>query len=602
MLICEWAVNAGNIFVWVFSLSMWHLMSRSISVDGLAFHNIKCGTSDSIKFKFDETKADKTGEFVQEKNCYANPLNGYLCYFLALACWISLNAERLEATEHLFIIAGSQFGSASQRYCTQLAELVAKHFETAKHHLRVSHFNAHGIRKGSGTHASSATTAPPSFVAVAACGEWSIGKILDVYFKFAMAGDQYLGRLLALLNPEKPDFAILPPHWKDPTHPSIQKGIKVAFRNVLLEHGQSSHDPTGLLSLLLASMVHHSEWMLKICAQYPDHPFHSIALLSDSELLAELKNEHLTMEPNSHVPSATGVPPHVVHTRALNDVHAVCIETRDNVSQFNSTLRNAISEAVDAKVAAEGGVNQSILQTSLKQLKDEIFDRLSSISFKEPVPDEQNGPNEFPDSIDPNVRLAGPFEFFYKSTNWCIPESFQFPAGITRLNGWRLWLKGTVIVEGSKQWRIKPYRKLAGHNFHSKQLKDEYKLNWKPIFTKMAEAPGLSIPSSLEQIDNDFIESSYKIATDYLKSCFSYIFKSSDEGLVNSYTVGTWSYKIKYSVVKKCGTPEDIAMLPDPTRHNRRHKEKRTFTRGPSRKPNKIAKKGTSKRSSLPQT
>ena len=88
-LICLWAVNAGNVFVWVFSLAMWNLMSRSISVDGLAFHHIKSGASDSIKFKYDETKADKTGEFVQEKNCYANPLKPHVCFFLALGCWIS---------------------------------------------------------------------------------------------------------------------------------------------------------------------------------------------------------------------------------------------------------------------------------------------------------------------------------------------------------------------------------------------------------------------------------------------------------------------------------------------------------------------------------
>jgi hypothetical protein len=50
-------------------------------------------------------------------------------------------------------------------------------------------FHAHGIRKGSGTHASSATTLPPQFTSVAARGEWSMGKILDIYFQFAMGGD-----------------------------------------------------------------------------------------------------------------------------------------------------------------------------------------------------------------------------------------------------------------------------------------------------------------------------------------------------------------------------------------------------------------------------
>jgi len=226
----------------------------------LAFHNIKSGTSDSIKFKFDEKKADKTGEFTQqEKNCYANPFTEHLCYFLSLGCWISLNAKRLASTEKLFLSPGAKNGIASQRYCTQLSEMVMRHKDVARCHLCLSHFNAHGLRKGSGSHASSATILPPSFVAIAERGEWSIGKILDIYFKFALGGDQYLGRILALLDPHHESFSILPPHWTDPAHPSVIQGIRICFGNVVTAHSGTNHDPSGLLSLLLASMVHHSD-------------------------------------------------------------------------------------------------------------------------------------------------------------------------------------------------------------------------------------------------------------------------------------------------------------------------------------------------------
>ena len=78
-------------------------MSRSISIGGLAFHNVKIGVSDSIKFKFDETKADKTGEFVQENNCYANPINPHLCFFLALdklgSCQGKQSRQRVQAVD-----------------------------------------------------------------------------------------------------------------------------------------------------------------------------------------------------------------------------------------------------------------------------------------------------------------------------------------------------------------------------------------------------------------------------------------------------------------------------------------------------------------------
>jgi hypothetical protein len=65
-------------------------------MDEIAFHHIKCGASDSIRFIFDETKADKTGEFVQDKNCYANLFKPSMCFPLSLACWICLCAEKLE--------------------------------------------------------------------------------------------------------------------------------------------------------------------------------------------------------------------------------------------------------------------------------------------------------------------------------------------------------------------------------------------------------------------------------------------------------------------------------------------------------------------------
>ena len=71
-MICQCVIEESNLNAWVFLLAMWNLMSRSISVDQLLLHNIKSGASDSIKFNYDEEKADKTGKFVQEKNCYTN--------------------------------------------------------------------------------------------------------------------------------------------------------------------------------------------------------------------------------------------------------------------------------------------------------------------------------------------------------------------------------------------------------------------------------------------------------------------------------------------------------------------------------------------------
>ena len=112
-----------------------------------------------------------------------------------------------------------------------------------------------------------------------------------MYFKFAMGGDQYLGRILALLNPNDNSFEVLPPHWKYQNHESVVKGLQITFGNVLTKHKDTNHDPTGILSLLLASIVYHSYWLLAKMSEYPDHQFHSIKLLSETALLQELKKQ-----------------------------------------------------------------------------------------------------------------------------------------------------------------------------------------------------------------------------------------------------------------------------------------------------------------------
>jgi len=592
-LICQWAIEAGNVFVWVYSLAMWNLMSRSVNIDSLSFHHIKPGTSDAIKFRFDETKTDKTGEFVQEKNCYGNPKKPHLCFFLALGCWISLNADKLESTEKLFLNPGKKGGTASQRFCCQLSELVSRHFETARRYLRLSHFNAHGIRKGSGSYASSATTNPPSFVAVAARGEWSIGKILDVYFKFAMGGDQYLGRLLAFLDPKDESFSTLPPHWIDPTNPLVLEGLKVTFGNVLESHCQKNYDPSGVLSLLLASIVHHSGWLHATCAKHPDHPFHKIPLLDRHDLLADLKKQ-VTLEANEHMPIASGVPPHVDLQVAIKDVLCVCKDTQATVKDLGKVMKTelkiSIFEAIDEKVKSDGGVNGAILGDVIETLKGQIFDRLEKMSR---VVHEMPTVPILP-IMEEDVHVAGPFSFNYKGSAWCVPESFQFPAGASRQVGWRKWLKGGVHVDDQKRWVIKPYRKLIGRDLPSELLSNQLRSEWRPIFRKMMETPGLVIPTNLSEIDEEFLRTSYELATDYLRSCASYVFNVPPASLAD-YTVGTWSRKTKRSSVEKHGTQEDIARLPPITARNHCNPSKRTRQVRDRRLMNKVRKKGQSK-------
>ena len=456
-LLLRWAVDEGNVFVWCFSLLMWHLMARSINVDSIALHSIKRGISDSITFKYDETKMDKTGEFVQEKNCYANPHEPFYCVFTALGCYLSLNAEALEKTEKLFINPGSQFKTAAQTCAPHIHEMGIRYADQLQNYGRLSHFNIHGVRKGSGTHAASATTAPPLFTSIACRGEWSMGKILDIYFRFAAGGDYYLGQLLSLKDPMHPNFNVPCAHWKDPDDPIVLEGIKLTFGKILLSHENTDHDPQGVLSFLLAAMVHHYDWILTICQEHPKHPFNSISLFS-SPLLAKLK-DCLTMELNSHVPIVTGIPPFVEQLCRINRHEAIAKSIKEDVGNVVEVLEEAVSNAIDKKVKADGGINSSILDERLKKLQDLLMQRLDEV-----------GGTMASCPVEPEVAITGnqidilqrKNTFYYRGKFWCVPESFAFPSEVTRLNGWRMWLKGKAVVVDNKTYMIKPFSHLKG--------------------------------------------------------------------------------------------------------------------------------------------
>ena len=150
-----------------------------ILAGGISFFWIIESALPLFQFKYNKTKMDKTGEFIQDKNVYSNPLagQGHLCFFTALGVYLSLHQEHLAETEKLFLTPGAQLGNAAQTFARQVGEIAKRNYEMVRHYRRCSHFNIQGLCKGGGTHATSATTLPPQFTTNACHGTWLMGKI-----------------------------------------------------------------------------------------------------------------------------------------------------------------------------------------------------------------------------------------------------------------------------------------------------------------------------------------------------------------------------------------------------------------------------------------
>ena len=312
-LILNWAIGANNIYVWFWSLVQWNCMARGANVEPLGFHNISLGT-DSMRFKYDDSKTKKSGEKLSTKNIYGNPFDYSQCFYFGLGIYCCIHANKLSSTEKLFINHGKKGKSATTRYQEQLVGLLSDKHDIVCQHIRVKHLNAYGMRKGSATLAACGTTAPPPVPSIARRGEWSMGSVLEVYWHFSEPGDQYLGRILVGLDPTDANFGTLPPHFTvvDPqNHPDIKRAAEMMFGPILAAHKDEEYNPAPLLYRSLASVIHHSDKLLEVIATHPGHDFNKIPILHDKALLERLKLLYTLDKTEGVLTEATGIPPHI---------------------------------------------------------------------------------------------------------------------------------------------------------------------------------------------------------------------------------------------------------------------------------------------------
>ncbi len=161
------AIERGNIYLWI-----WNLIARSILIDPLALHNIAI-SEDHFVISHDSTKTDKEGAKIHNKSVYCNPSDPLLCPGVSLEIWLPLNQNTFcDNSEQIFIRQGARVGSAAHRYCGQLLIIMKVYCDSVLTHITT--MSAHGIRKGSATHVSSATTCPPPIASIANRGNWSM--------------------------------------------------------------------------------------------------------------------------------------------------------------------------------------------------------------------------------------------------------------------------------------------------------------------------------------------------------------------------------------------------------------------------------------------
>ena len=372
-IILEWALSENNIFVWVFSLLQWGCMARSINIGVLGFHNFRLG-EDNIICRYDKHKSDQTGETAHDKHLFANPFDGLVNLYLALGVWFSVEAAHFANSEDFFKRRDTDDVAASHQYCAQVMELFSKYEGTLGNYIRPGHASTHSFRKGSGTHSQSGTTCPPSVSSTANRGEWSLGRILDLYWHIAEPGDCYLGRILAGLDPNDASFGSLPPHFvmTDPmSNADVKEGMQLMYGTILRRWSGHEVDPTGLLLRCLASVVWHSNFLKQWARNVPGHAFATIPLLNNEPLMQGLK-AFVTTEPTESMKVPTGVPPHINNAILIKRILDLCINTLDEVKTLTKSVKAAVSEAYEEKAMENGQITSEQMKKIFTEYENEI--------------------------------------------------------------------------------------------------------------------------------------------------------------------------------------------------------------------------------------
>ena len=137
---------------------------------------------------------------------HANPFEPSICPVHSLAVYLFTNPPLLCGDCKLF--PGKR---QYNRYTDIISRLIADNLDHLAQFGNVHNLGAHSIRKGAATYACSGTTVSPSIVAICLRAGWSIAGAKERYLKFENAGDQFVSRILCVLDCNSPNFAISPP-------------------------------------------------------------------------------------------------------------------------------------------------------------------------------------------------------------------------------------------------------------------------------------------------------------------------------------------------------------------------------------------------------
>ena len=452
--------NKEFIFAHCFMILCWNLMCRSSNVIKVCFAHMEW-RDDALCIYFNQTKSDQEGEKPKNpRHVYANPITPAVCPILSIALYM-LCFPILSRNQRKLFPGVEQYDHYRKAF-QKLLQFNEVEAELVRSGVKADDLGTHSKRKGSGTYASSGSTACPSSVAIHIRMDWSMGNVPDRYLRYEAAGDQHVGRTVSGLPPNSYMFSILPPFIEQPI-PNMIEIITACFPNI-------PPNCYKFAEFCLASVAYHEQFLRDTLSS--DHtlfnsPFFTMGWINI------VKPSVVCRVPNpDDVMQATGVPPHVILLNEMNHVS-------ENLSQVSDRVVQGVIEVLEERAIGAGTVTRDGLHDMIGECLSEFG--LTTLVAELRSQRVDNGlvtNNENSQQLNDESRQRQMFMWGGRFRH--IPEDFSFPkTGI--YYAWQQWLLGNRekqypplrILRSSDMKDRNMQKKLGEFKFLMKAIEDD---------------------------------------------------------------------------------------------------------------------------------
>jgi hypothetical protein len=458
--------SGTDMFCHTFAVCAWVLMCRVSNVAELRGAHFQW-ENDSIVISLVKHKADQGGERTDPKHCYANPFKPYACVVTSLGVYFATYGPPRTVRDKVF---------EGDRQHDRFVEAVRRVLSNNQHlkeqlerlGIKVEDIAAHSFTKGGRSYAQGGTTGGLSTPSILLRGLWALEGMDKRYVRMEAAADQYIGRILAMLDICSPDFAGLCPHF-GVVDDAVLDAVRQCFPGA----------PRELESVLLnclACLVYRRAYLR---ANLPaEHPLFRSVVFSQGFADSLAARVDVTFPHDKITPS--GIPPHVSIQRSQR-------ELKETMQEMPGLIRQAIKDEFEQRAVDSGSITRDTMQEMMNTMVERVEAKLN------PPPPPQQQPPPAP------VAAAAMFQMWnVGGVMRRVPEDFKLDTHLPARTLFQLYCLG------DQNLRIGPYRKLESKDFVAeasrKRLSDMLSL-MRPVEAALKRQNRWERQPTLEQVN-----------------------------------------------------------------------------------------------------